>query len=145
MKIERIDRVAFAVNDVNEVAEFFKQKLGIEFNDNVEAESLNIRVRYNPLGFQLNEAMTPESDVKKYIDRRGEGFYCIALKVFDIEEAKEELINKGIRHVRDFRVGNLKESVFDPRDTYGIMIVLAEYPDYHGATVAALEYEAKSK
>jgi methylmalonyl-CoA/ethylmalonyl-CoA epimerase len=145
MKIEKIDRVAFVVKDLNEAAEFFENLLGIQFNDHVEAKELDIRVRYSPLGLQLNEAMTPESDVKKFIDHRGEGFYCIALKVSDIEEAKKELISKGIRHVRDFRVGNLKESVFDPRDTYGMMLVLAEYPDYHGATVGALEYGQKNK
>ena len=145
MRIEKIDRVVFAVKSVDEVAEFLEDILDIKFDDPVEAKDLNIRVRYSSIGIQLNEPTSPESDVQKFLDRRGEGFYCMAFKVSNIEEAKEELIGKGVRHIRDLQVGNLKESVFDPRDTHGVLLVLAEYPTCHGATVAALEYEPKAK
>jgi methylmalonyl-CoA epimerase len=145
VRIEKIDRIALAVRNAEEVAKFFEDILGIKFDDYVEAKDLNIRVKYSSLGIQLNEATSPESDINRFLDRHGEGMYCLVLKVLDIEESKQELINKGIRHLRDFRVGNLKESVFHPRDSYGLMIVLVEYPTYHPATVAALEYGPKSK
>jgi 4-hydroxyphenylpyruvate dioxygenase-like putative hemolysin len=144
VKIEKIDRVVFAVKSVKEAANFLEKTLGIKFDEHVDAKDLNIRVKYSSLGIQLNEGTTPESDVNKFLNRHGEGFYCLALKVPDIEEAKKELISKGVRHLRDFQVGQLKESVFNPKDSHGMMIVLVEYPTYHGATVAALEYGPKS-
>lgn len=141
MQIEKIDRVVLAVNNIRQSAEFFQDVLGIQFDKYVEAKDQAIRVIYSSLGLQLNEAMSPTSDVKKFIDRHGEGPYCLVMKVTDIEEARNELKGKGLREIYHFQVGNLKEAIFHPKDTYGVMLVLAEYPSYHGATIAALGHE----
>ena len=138
MQVERIDRVVLAVNDIKESARLFQNILGTKFDEYVEAKDLSIRVVYSSLGLQLNEATAPGSDVRKFIDRHGEGPYCLVLKVKDIAEARDEMKSKGMREVYYFQEGDLKEAIFHPKQTFGVMIVLCEYPDYHGATVAAL-------
>ena len=145
MKIEKIDRFVIAVRDVNKAAEFLGDLLGAEFDEPIEAKDMNTRVRYSALGLQLNEGMTADSDVSKIIERRGEGFYCLVLKVDDLDEATKEMKAKGIRQVGSVAVGNLRESVFHPKDTFGVMMVLCSYPTKHQATVAALEFEPKRK
>lgn len=138
MRVEKIDRVVLAVKSIKQAAEFFHDILGIEFDECVEAKDLGIKVSYSSIGLQLNEATSPTSDVRKFIERKGEGFYCLVIKVTDIEAARNELKNKGLREVYHFKIGGLKEAIFHPKDAYGVMLVLTEYRDYHGATVAAL-------
>jgi methylmalonyl-CoA/ethylmalonyl-CoA epimerase len=145
MKIEKIDRVVLAVDDVNKAADFFASLLGIQFDEPVVAEELNIRVRYSSLGLQLNEAITPESDVAKFLKKRGGGCYCVVFRADDVDEAVKEFTAKGVRHVGRVRVGKLREEVFHPADTYGLMIVVCQYPEKHPATIAALEFEPKKE
>ena len=143
MKIEKIDRFVIAVKDINKAAEVLGDLLGTEFDEPIEAKDMNIRVRYSALGLQLNEGMTADSNVNKIIEQRGEGFYCLVLKVDDLDEAIKEMQAKGLHQVGSVAIGNLREAVFHPRDTFGIMIVLCSYPSKHQATVAALEFEPK--
>ncbi len=143
MKIDKIDRFVIAVKDVNKAAEFLSDLLGTEFDEPIEADEQNIRVRYSALGLQLNEGMSADSDINKIIERRGEGFYCLVLKVDDLDAATKEMQAKGLRLVGSVAVGNLRESVFHPKDTFGVMIVLCSYPTKHQATIAALEFEPK--
>ena len=143
MKVEKVDRLVIAVKDVNKAAEFLSDLLGAEFDEPVEAKDMNIRVRYSALGLQLNEGMTEDSDVSRLVERRGEGFYCMVLKVDDLDEATKEMRAKGLRQVGSVAVGNLREAVFHPKDTFGVMMVLCSYPTKHPATFAALEFEPK--
>ncbi|MFC1914001.1 VOC family protein [Chloroflexota bacterium] len=143
MNIQRIDRVVLAVDNVDNAADFFTNLFGIQFDEPVIAKELNIKVRYSPLGLQINEAVTPESDIAKFLKKRGGGIYCLVLKVDDVDEAVKELTAKGIRHVGGIKVGKLREEVFHPADTYGLMMVVCQYPEKHPATVAALELQQK--
>ncbi|MBS7250144.1 MAG: hypothetical protein KIH08_06085 [Candidatus Freyarchaeota archaeon] len=70
------------------------------------------------------------------MEKRGEGLYAIVFKVPNIEEAAAELEKKGVRRVGTLDLGALKEVMFHPKDTHGVMIILAEYREVHPATAA---------
>ncbi len=136
MKIERIDRVVIAVKNLDESIKFFSDLLGIKFDPAGSSDELLVRAAYSPSGIELMEASHSESPVGKFVEKRGEGLYAVVFKVSNIEEATAELERKGIRKVGRLDLGALKEVIFHPKDTHGVMVILAEYEDVHPATAA---------
>jgi hypothetical protein len=53
--------------------------------------------------------------------------YAIAFKVANLEEAKEEMKKKGLRHIKDFKRGGYREAIFHPDDFHGMKLCLCEY------------------
>ncbi len=45
---------------------------------------------------------------------------------------------KGLKVAGDVTVGAMREVAFHPKGSHGVQIVLAEYPDRHPATIAAM-------
>ncbi len=136
MKIERIDRVVIAVKNLDKSMRFFSDLLGINFDPAGSSDEQLVRAAYSPSGIELMEATQPDSPVGKFVEKRGEGLYAVVFKVSDIKEATAELEKKGIRSVGMLDLGALKEVMFHPKDTHGVMIILAEYRDVHPATAA---------
>nr|MDO8082537.1 VOC family protein [Candidatus Freyarchaeota archaeon] len=136
MKIERIDRVVIAVKNLYEAMKFFSDLLGIKFDPTGSSGEQLVRAAYSPSGIELMEATQPDSPVGKFVEKRGEGLYAVVFKVPNIEEANAEFERKGIRNVGKLDLGALKESMFHPKNTHGVMIILAEYEDVHPATAA---------
>lgn len=143
MRIKKIDRVVLAVDDGQKAADFFAKLLGIQFDEPILARELDTRARYSSLGLQLNEATSPQSDVTRFLKKKGNGVYCLVFEVDDADEAIKEFKANGVRHIGGFKIGKLREEIFHPSDTYGVMMVVCSYPAKHQATVAALEYGPK--
>ena len=61
------------------------------------------------------------------------------LKVSEIGSAIKELQEKGLRLVANPKTSGLEEAYFHPKDSHGVMIVLCEYEEVHGATIAELQ------
>ena len=138
MKVEKIDHLHIAVNDLDKATSFFEDILGTKFGETLHVPDWDLRSRLDPLGIELIQPTSPDGVIAKFIERRGEGLCAISLKVPDIEEAIEELQAKGLRLVSRVNLGNLKEAQFHPKDAYGVMIELAEYQGTHGAEVSAI-------
>lgn len=137
MKVERIDHIHIAVKDMDKAVKFFSEVLGTKFSDAVEVPEFNIQGKLCPLGIELVTSTSTDGAVNQFIQRRGEGLYHVAFKVPDIEQAIAELQSRGLRLIGREQIGNLKEAQFHPKDSFGVMIELAEYEDVHGAEVAA--------
>lgn len=137
MKVERIDHIHIAVRDMDKAVEFFSEIFETNFGDAVEVPEFNIQGKLCPLGIELVASTSPDGAVNQFIQRRGEGLYHIAFKVPDIEQAIVELQSRGLRMIGREQMGNLKEAQFHPKDSFGVMIELAEYEEVHGAEVAA--------
>jgi methylmalonyl-CoA/ethylmalonyl-CoA epimerase len=136
MKIERIDRKVIAVKNLDKPMKFFSDLLGIKFDPTGSSGEQPLRAAYSPSEIELMEAVQPGSPVGKFVEKRGEGLYAVVFKVPNIEEANVEFEGKGIRNVGKLDLGVLKESMFHPKNTHGVMIILAEYEDIHPATAA---------
>lgn len=133
MNVEKIDRVAIHVNNLDEAMRMFSDLLGIEFDvvpregikrtktitehaDRAFEEAKN-KIALSPVGLELVESAA----VKQ------EGLRSFHLKVSDIEAAKAEMKAKGIRLVADMAAGGLKEAIYSPEDLHGVRLVLVEY------------------
>jgi len=139
MKVERLDRVAINVQNLDEAQKFFSDLLGTKFEMS-PIETLEKKehiastsdgtvfkgIAFSPIGLELIETSPPCKE---------EGLRSFHLKVSDLEEAKAEMKRKGVRLVAEFRHGGLKEAIFSRDDLRGVRLVLVEYhaPDVMSA------------
>ena len=98
MKIEKIDHLCFAVEDLDEAVKKYEDTLGLTPDLYYVEESEKVRVaRYNvgEVAIELMESTSPDGEVAKFIRRHGEGFYLISYKVDDVEKSLQELSKRG--------------------------------------------------
>lgn len=138
MKVERIERVTLAVKNLDEAERFFSDLLGIKFHRTTEKvqrgeiarkrrltehtspsrRELQRRPAYSREGLELIEGTPPFEK---------EGMVSCCIKVSNLEEAKAEMKEKGIRLLEEIELGNLKEAIFSADDLHGIGLVLTEF------------------
>ncbi len=135
---EKIDRIAIAVKDLEKAADFFSDLLGIEFDIVGTSEQLGMRGGYSACGLELIESTHPDSIIGRFLKQRGEGLWALVLKVKNMDEMIKRFEEKGLKVAGDVTAGAMREVAFHPKGSFGVELVLAEYPEKHGATVAAL-------
>ena len=135
---ERIDRVAIAVRNLEEAERFFSDLLNIEFDPPGQTEELGMRGAYSKCGLELITSTHPDSVIGRFLKQRGEGVWALVLKVKNMDEAVKKFEQKGLRVAGDIQFKGMREVAFHPKDSYGVEIVLAEYPEMHPATVAGI-------
>jgi methylmalonyl-CoA/ethylmalonyl-CoA epimerase len=102
MKLERIDHICIAVKDRVAAEARFRDVFGLEPDVRYvdEAEKIDVARYYvGEVGLELVAPTDDESEVAKFIRRRGEGFFLLSLKVPDTASALEELKEKPVRLV----------------------------------------------
>ncbi len=102
MKATAIDHLCFVVHDLDEAVARYRDTLGLEPDGYYTAPSESIRVaRYylENVALELMEATTPDSDVGRFLAKRGEGFFLISYRVGDVPAGLAELAAKGYRTI----------------------------------------------
>ena len=127
MKIDRFDHIHVVVKDIDSAAKFFGELFNTTFEDFGTNEEFGVRSVGSPIGLTLAAPTRPDSPLARYIERRGEGIYSIAVRVPDIDKAIDEMSSRGIRMVSRIEKGEHKGAEFHPRDTYGVMIEIEQY------------------
>lgn len=100
MKILRIHHVTLAVRDLDRARETFAALFGVASEHGDVIEAFGVRTADVALGggtLQLAAALDGESPIARFTERRGEGFYNIALEVDDLDAAVAELGERGVR------------------------------------------------
>ena len=132
MKVEKLDRVAINVKNLDEAVQFFSDLLGITFyrvpveelkrtvteHGDRAFEELVHKVAISPMGLHLREESLPVTK---------EGVFSFHLKVSNLDEAKAEMKAKGIRLLMELEQGGQRGAVYSPEDLHGIKLVLVEY------------------
>ncbi len=101
MKIKRIHHVTVAVRDVAAARGTFERLFGAAAADAVEQvpafgiRALDLRIGDDTL--QLVAPADADNPVMRFLERRGEGFYNLALEVEDLDGAVAELAALGVR------------------------------------------------
>ena len=132
MKIERIDHICFAVHNLAQTKQRYKDDFGIVPDVEYVAESEKIKVaRYNIGGVAVEfmESTSADGDVAKFLRWRGEGFFLISYRVDNLDGALQELKAKGIELIdREPRrlFGNRYAFVHNPRDLGGVLTELLD-------------------
>ena len=129
---KKVRAIHLAVNDLEEAKKLYADNFGMEaFNDG-ELPLLGIKNAFLQIGDAVIEMIEPlnkeEGAVSKFLEKRGEGIYMIALEVDNIDEAIESLQKKGIRLISADAESRAKgiPVYIHPKSTKGILIELVE-------------------
>ena len=127
MKLRQIDHICIAVKDLEKARQIYEEDLGLELHTAYVAESEKIRVaRYyvGEVALELMEATEPDSDVARFIEKRGEGFFLISYRVDDVDEALTELKAKGRQTIDEKPrqlMGNRYAFIHRPKELCGVL------------------------
>jgi len=131
MKSNKLDHISIAVRNLDEARKIWEPILGkSEPDDAYIDEPEKIRVaRYwlGEIGFELMESTSPDGDVAKFIENRGEGVMLISFNVDNTREAMTELKQKGypfIGGARPFR--DCEFAFIHPKKMNGVLLELID-------------------
>jgi len=127
MKVNKLDHISIAVKNLDEARKIWEPILGkSEPDDRYVDELEKIRVaRYllGEVGFELMESTTPDGDVAKFINKRGEGVMVISLNVDNTREAMDELKAKDYPFIGGARAFRDCEFAFiHPKAVNGVLL-----------------------
>ncbi len=132
MKILKIDHLGIAVNSIEKCKNFWMEALGLTFEGTETVEEQKVTTAFFPVGeseVELLESTAPDGPVAKYLEKKGEGMHHVAFRVENIEEALEELKEKGIRLVDEKPrkgAGGARIAFLHPKATNGVLVELCE-------------------
>jgi len=132
MKVNKIDHISIAVKNLDEARKIWEPILGKPGPDDPYVDELEkIRVaRYwlGEIGFELMESTTPDGDVAKFIEKRGEGVMLISFNVDNTREAMDELKAKDYPFIGGARPFKDCEFAFvHPKAVNGVLLELIDY------------------
>lgn len=131
-----VDRVIVATGDLERAVVQF-ERLGLSFGERLEfgvgEEILSARLEETGV-----DVLTPEGDgeIERYLDEHGPGLYGLALRVADVEAAREELAAEGVEPVQSYEEATMTEYFYHPDDFAGVMLILREYDAPHSLEAA---------
>jgi methylmalonyl-CoA/ethylmalonyl-CoA epimerase len=132
MKVNKIDHICIAVKDLEAAKMIWEPILGKSKPDDPyvdEPEKIKVaRYWLGDVGFELMESTSPDGEVAKFIEKRGEGIMLIGLNVDNTQKAMEELKGKGYTFIggaRPFR--NCEFAFIHPKDVNGVLLELIDY------------------
>lgn len=127
MKARKIDHICIAVKELDKAKKIYEKTLGLELATDYRAESEKIRVaRYyiGDVALELMESTSPDGDVARFIEKRGEGVFLISYRVDDVEEGLKELKARGEKLI-DKRprklMGNRYAFIKPPKEMCGVL------------------------
>ncbi|MBE0616693.1 MAG: VOC family protein [Proteobacteria bacterium] len=127
MKAKAIDHLCFVVRDLDAAVARYRDTLGLEPDGFYTAPSESIRVaRYylENVALELMEPTQPESEVGRFLEKRGEGFFLISYRVDDVASGLAELGEKGYRTIdrkpREL-MGNRYAFIAPPPQMHGVL------------------------
>ncbi len=127
MKVNKIDHICIAVKNLEEAKKKWEPLMGKSKPDDEyidEPEKINVARYYlGNVGFELMESTTPDGDVAKFIEKRGEGIMLVSFNVDNTRDAIDELKGKGypfIGGARKFR--DCEFAFVHPKATNGVLL-----------------------
>ena len=138
MKIKRIEHIAVAVENLEQIASLLGDKFGLDLEYTEDRPTTKIGML--PVGetyIELLQGTTPDSGASKWLKDKGQSLFHICFEVEDIDAALAELKAKGTPLLNDEPIighANCRIAFIDPKATGNLLFELAEMPkDGHAA------------
>jgi methylmalonyl-CoA epimerase len=122
-----LEHIGIAVDEVDVVIDTFRQLLGCEPYKAETVSSQQVRTHFLEAGrkLELLESLAPDSAVRTFLDRRGEGLHHLAFEVDDLEATMERLRSADFTLLSDTPQPGAddKQIVFvHPKETHGVLV-----------------------
>ena len=127
MKVKKIDHICIAVKNLEDAKKIWQPLLGKSKPDDEyidEPEKINVARYYlGKVGFELMESTSPDGEVAKFIEKRGEGIMLVSFNVDNTRKAMSELKEKGYPFIGDARKFRDCEFAFvHPKAANGVLL-----------------------
>ena len=135
MKIIGIDHIGIAVKEIGKAAGFYENVLGLPIAGEEAIADRQLKIAFLETGNARLELIEPTSDdstIAKFLANRGEGIHHFCLLVDDIEQALQEMSQKGYRLIDETpRQGaeGSKIAFIHPSTAGGVLIELKQLAD----------------
>lgn len=132
MKLKKIEHIGIAVKDLEAASALYEKLLGRECYKVESVKSEGVRTAFFEVGeskIELLEAMSEDSPIARFIEKRGEGIHHIAFEVDDLKAEAERLRSEGFRVLSDEpRPGadNKQVLFLHPKSSHGVLIELCQ-------------------
>lgn len=136
--IKNIDHIGIAVSSLKEALPLYTEVLQLKLEGIETVESQGVRVAFVSAGntmLELLEALSPESPIAKFIEKRGQGIHHVALGVENIGQRIGEIREKGIKMIDEKpRLGahNANVAFMNPKATAGVLFEFCERNETEG-------------
>jgi len=134
MKPTHIEHIGIAVKNLEESISFYENVLGLKCYAVEEVKDQKVRTAFFMVGqtkIELLESTDPEGPVGKFIEKKGEGVHHIAFATNGVQQALNEVEEKGIRLIdKNPRKGaeGLNIGFLHPKSTFGVLTEFCEQP-----------------
>ena len=128
----KIDHIGIATSGIAEVADFYRDALGLQVEVVEEVAEQKVRVAMLPIGesrIELLEPMTSDSPISRFLDKRGPGIHHVAIQVGDIRESLQKMKEAGARLIDEeprTGAGGCLVAFVHPSSTGGVLVELVE-------------------
>ena len=95
-----LDHLGIAVRSIEDSLPFYAAQLGLEIASRETVEHEKVKLAMLPAGqarIELLEALSPDSGIAKFIEKRGPGLHHVALRVPDLNATIARLEAAGVR------------------------------------------------
>jgi len=128
----KIDHIGIATGGIAEVANFYREALGLKIEEIEEVAEQKVRVAMLPIGesrIELLEPTTDDSPISKFLAKRGPGIHHIAIQVENIRESLRKMKEEGTRLIDEEPrngAGGCLVAFVHPSSTGGVLVELVE-------------------
>lgn len=132
MELTHIEHIGIAVKDLRKAIDYYEKILGVNCYAVEEVKDQKVRTAFFKVGqtkIELLESIGHEGPVGKFIEKKGEGIHHLAFAVKNIEQALEEVENKGVRlidHKPRKGAEGLDIGFLHPKSTFGVLTEFCE-------------------
>jgi len=128
----KIDHIGIATGGIAEVANFYREALGLNIEEIEEVAEQKVRVAMLPIGesrIELLEPTTDDSPISKFLAKRGPGIHHVAIQVENIRESLRKMKEEGARLIDEeprTGAGGCLVAFVHPSSTGGVLVELVE-------------------
>lgn len=130
--MNKIEHIGIAVKNIEEANKVYKSLLGAAHYKTEKVESEGVATSFFKCGdskIELLEAISDDSPIAKFIEKKGEGIHHIAFAVTDIKAEVKRLENEGFRVLNEEpkKGADGKLVVFlHPKSSHGVLVELCQ-------------------
>jgi len=130
--VEQIAHIGIAVRELEPALVFYRDRLGLSHIETKDVPERGLRVAFLQAGEALIELLAPlseDSEVSRFLEKRGEGIHHLCFQVDDINGKLEQLENDGVRLVnREPAIGaeGFPVAFLHPKGCNGVLVELLQ-------------------
>ncbi|MBK8206048.1 MAG: methylmalonyl-CoA epimerase [Planctomycetes bacterium] len=132
----KLDHIGIAVRSIEEARGFYETGLGLAAEPGIEevaGEKVRVLKLVVPPGthIELLEAMSPDSAVGKFIEKRGPGIHHLCFACDDIAAETKRMVGQGFQPLWPAPkpgAGGCLVNFFHPKETHGVLTELSQPP-----------------